>query len=701
MATQFIPPGGIPSATPVGTAGDTLATILEKADSALQNDSDISGNTFKAALATISRSLADYAGDVFNIKDYGVKADGLTLTDGVIASGSTSLSSASYQFTSDDVGKIVLVPGGDGFGYSLNTKISSVASGVATLASSASTAVSGTVIFGTDDTASWNGAISIITKAGNATIFFPSGLSLVTGSIIWKSGLSLHGAGSSVSVIKYVNSTDMTSAVISGLSGSASSPYSDCHFTDFAIDCDAAVQSTYSVAGKAFYIQYMRRALFRDLYIHGSPATGLGCDFMDNGIIYGNTVENCGRLNNGTAYGGAGIGIGVGGMESESYITIGNNVRGNGRFGIFYETQNSTPSGQAKAITQGNSVILNRAGTYTNANGTGIADSGLTGHICVGNFVQCDNMVGSCIAINAGSLGYSGIKGGISENHVIGANQSIVLGLMNDASAYGINNYVVNSNYIEQSSDVGILIKGSTNFATGGLFVYDNFILNTSSSAILLDANSASTMVDVSIKNNKIKDCNLNQGQESGSTWRGGAIQVTNAVTCNRLTISGNDVFCTNKQTSTTQGTQYFLVNAGNISSLSSFGNTWYNTYNTKPMLSTGSTLWLASDSFPLVFGVQSSSATGTTLATAAQLIGRWNNVTSATASSAIAVSLPTLLPEGSPVTIVNSTSISLSVFPDTSARSINNGTAGDAVSLAAGASITLIKAGSTWLTVV
>lgn len=33
--TQFIPPGGLPAATPIGTSGDTLASVVTLAKSAL------------------------------------------------------------------------------------------------------------------------------------------------------------------------------------------------------------------------------------------------------------------------------------------------------------------------------------------------------------------------------------------------------------------------------------------------------------------------------------------------------------------------------------------------------------------------------------------------------------------------------------------------------------------------------------------
>lgn len=371
----------------------------------------------------------------------------------------------------------------------------------------------------------------------------------------------------------------MNSAVISGLSRSADNPYTDCQFENFEIDCDAAIQAPYNTYGKAIYIQYMRRPVFRGLYIHGSPATGLGCDFMDQGLITGNFVDNCGRLNNGTEYGGAGIGIGVGKMAAESYVTIGNFVFGSGRFGIFYETQTLTPATQAQAITQGNFVNLTRLSAWGNVSGSGIADSGLAGHICNGNFVECDAGVTSCVAVSNGSLGFSGIKGSIVGNHLTGANQTVVLAMNYDAKSSPINDYVVSGNYIDGSADCGILIKGNVNFATGGVTITDNYIYNTASSPILLDGAAACNISDVAIKHNRIKNCNSASTTPAGTTWHGGAVQVTSAVTCVGLTVSGNDIYYTPQATTPNAGTQYVLVIAGTVTGLVTRDNTWTGTF--------------------------------------------------------------------------------------------------------------------------
>lgn len=73
MATQFIPPGGLPANTPVGTDGTTLETISEKADASVQADGgDATNLTVTATGATTSRTEGDRAADRLYVNDFGL-----------------------------------------------------------------------------------------------------------------------------------------------------------------------------------------------------------------------------------------------------------------------------------------------------------------------------------------------------------------------------------------------------------------------------------------------------------------------------------------------------------------------------------------------------------------------------------------------------------------------------------------------------
>ena len=84
----------------------------------------------------------------------------------------------------------------------------------------------------------------------------------------------------------------------------------------------------------------MVRARFRDLYIHDTAATGLGCDFLQDSVVEGVHVVNCGRLDNEHQMGGAGVGIGIGGWGDMERVTVSACMAiGNATNGIFVELQ--------------------------------------------------------------------------------------------------------------------------------------------------------------------------------------------------------------------------------------------------------------------------------------------------------------------------------------------------------------------------
>lgn len=147
MATQFIPPGGLPTDTPVGTDGDTLGSMIQAASKSIKEGGDISTNIVQAALATQSRKISDIAGDIVDVRNFGVKADGVKLTDASIASGASVVTSASYSFTDADVGKTVVVHSASGYGLAAFGQIVSVSNGAATLSANANASITSGTAF--------------------------------------------------------------------------------------------------------------------------------------------------------------------------------------------------------------------------------------------------------------------------------------------------------------------------------------------------------------------------------------------------------------------------------------------------------------------------------------------------------------------------------------------------------------------------
>ncbi|MCB1463269.1 MAG: hypothetical protein KDJ90_12785 [Nitratireductor sp.] len=132
-----------------------------------------------------------------NPKWFGVQGDAVEVAaTASIASGAAALTATGASFTSDDVGKIISVPGAGAGGVALQTTIAAVGSATSvTLADNASTTLSSasvTLTYGTDDSAAFNAALS----GGNVHLNVPAG-DYIFGSylrVFAKTWLVLHPA---------------------------------------------------------------------------------------------------------------------------------------------------------------------------------------------------------------------------------------------------------------------------------------------------------------------------------------------------------------------------------------------------------------------------------------------------------------------------------------------------------------------------
>jgi hypothetical protein len=124
--------------------------------------------------------------------------DAITIADATISNGSANLTSASNPFNAGHVGKSILVTGAAASGKGLVTTIQTfVSSGQVTLATTASTAVSGVgAAFGTDNGPSAQTAINALT-AGTALIW-PSGSYMIATGLTLFNGTTLTGYGATL-----------------------------------------------------------------------------------------------------------------------------------------------------------------------------------------------------------------------------------------------------------------------------------------------------------------------------------------------------------------------------------------------------------------------------------------------------------------------------------------------------------------------
>ncbi|GII24660.1 right-handed parallel beta-helix repeat-containing protein [Planosporangium mesophilum] len=240
----------------------------------------------------------------------------------------------------------------------------------------------------------------------------PGAYSMRDAGTVWRSGVSLVGAGPGVTRFLLSNPGRPTDpsplAFFTTLEHGASrdNHVADCTFARFEIDGSGVESPTYNVLAKGLGLQYVLRGHFRELYIHDTAASGLGCDFLQDTMIEGVVVEGCGRLNSGTGIGGAGFGIGIGGWGPVERLTMsGCTAVGNGTNGFFVELQKRywTPPRGIRIV-----------GCHAEDNHFGISDWGADGMIVSACTLTANHVAGFDISAH-GTTRVGGRKGIVTD----------------------------------------------------------------------------------------------------------------------------------------------------------------------------------------------------------------------------------------------------------------------------------------------
>ncbi|MDG4832370.1 right-handed parallel beta-helix repeat-containing protein [Solwaraspora sp. WMMD1047] len=335
---------------------------------------------------------------------------------------------------------------------------------------------------------------------------------------VWRSGVSLVGAGPGATRFLLSNPGDPDSptplAYFTAKEHGASRDHhiADCTFAGFEIDGSAVRLAGYDPLAKGLGLQYVLRGRFRDLYIHGTAATGFGCDFLQDSIVEGVLTVGCGRLDNGHEWGGAGIGIGVGGWGASERTTItGCTAVGNGTNGIFLELQhpNWRPPRGIRVVS-----------CHAEGNHFGISDWGADGLI-----VAACTMIGNLEAgfdVSArGTVGIAG-RGGLLTGCVVDGNVRDGLSIGNTPGPYAVrgNRISGNGRYGFRVHNLG----GAAGPSARALVLDGNEIWGNGLDGVHLDA----AVVDASMVNNRIRD----NGRRCEPAGFGGGAGVRYGRTC-------------------------------------------------------------------------------------------------------------------------------------------------------------------------
>lgn len=332
-------------------------------------------------------------------------------------------------------------------------------------------------------------------------LYVPAGAySIQNRGTVWKSGVSLVGEGAGLTRFLLSNPGDTTNPTplatyTTAQGASTAAPLVDCTFRDFEIDgSGVTLPGGYNTGAKGLVLQYMVRARFQNLYIHDTAASGLGCDFLQDSVIHAVVANNCGRLNDGTQPGGAGIGIGIGGWGSVERTTISDcTAVGNGTHGIFVELQNS-------AWTRPRGIRI--TGGHVEGNKYGISDWGADG-LVVANCTVLGNLH-SGINVTGSGVGSSAGTGGTIHGCTIDGNAGPGI-LTGDTGRYSIRGNRVSGNLY------GIRHANISGAASSLEQVIDgNDVWGNALDGVRVD----SPISDAAILNNRIR----NNGQQSAAT---------------------------------------------------------------------------------------------------------------------------------------------------------------------------------------
>ncbi|GAA1806778.1 right-handed parallel beta-helix repeat-containing protein [Planosporangium flavigriseum] len=346
------------------------------------------------------------------------------------------------------------------------------------------------------------------------TIYCPSGVySIRDRDTVWRSGVSLVGDGPAATRFALANPGERTCPTPlahfrnSEHGASRDNFIADCTFAHFEIDGSDVWLPEYDVRAKGLGLQYVLRGRFYDLYIHDTPASGFGCDFLQNTFVDNLLIAHCGRLENGEWMGGAGIGIGVGGWGATERLSITScTTTRNGTNGIFLELQE-----QEWVPPRGIRII----GCHSEGNRFGISDWGADGMIVTG----CTMMANHQAGYDVSSLGTTHIagRGGVVTDCVIEDNVWDGIAIGNTPGPY-----TFQGNRISRNGRYGYWqhnLAGGAQVSATDMIIDVNEFWDNALEGVYVD----SSLADLALAGNRVR----NNGRRAEPGYSGGGETVS------------------------------------------------------------------------------------------------------------------------------------------------------------------------------
>lgn len=347
----------------------------------------------------------------------------------------------------------------------------------------------------TDFATLMNNLIAKVNSDGGGQIHIKGGSYDVNTSIIPKNNVHIEGEGKGITILKGTTSLANTMMLGSTTAFTSGSPLTNFVLSDMEFDgTNMDFASTYTQKRKAIDIAYIRRCFFYGLYIHDTPSTGLGVDFMDEVIIDRCIVDTCGFGGDGLATSGAnGFGIGTGGRSAEPCI-ISNCIARNNRNGNFHY--------EVVGVTQANySTFLN---CY--------AEGGRYGYRITGT---SSATISNCIATGASVADYAIVEvSGVSTDVTISNCKSISSAGTGIQCQYAsAERLLINGCHVYDATGYGMELLN-----VGGVTVTNSVVSGCGKTGIYSEPSSGNTRTQYIISNNLIK----NNGTAAVSSFNDG-----------------------------------------------------------------------------------------------------------------------------------------------------------------------------------
>jgi hypothetical protein len=360
----------------------------------------------------------------------------------------------------------------------------------------------------TNDTEALNKAIIAASEAGGGTVFLPKGTYRCM-AVRPKSGVTLQGLGWGESILTGFDDHS-NNAIIDGTGHySYKNPLTEFNMYNLELDGHAMNRQGYHYNRKGIGNQWQKNCVFRNIFVHDTPATAIGTDFTIN--VY---FEDCLTKDSGTpgqvgnGIGSNGFGIGVSDV-TEVVVFSGCQALGIANNGFTLEAQITQGIGYA-SITDCYTERCGNAG-YSNSGSRGVNISSSTDNASkYGVYISSNahqpgdqTIISGCQFINQTSHGVYSDLGFNNHLKVRGC-------LFEGCGGTGINSvgsYVgVSDNTFKGCREATVLLHPAAGAVGKGYLVNGNVILNGGGVGVEMNA-SEQVIAGLLLKGNLIQDC--------------------------------------------------------------------------------------------------------------------------------------------------------------------------------------------------